>query len=275
VTRARPGPSAVRLALLFPELLGTYGDGGNARVLVQRLRWRGVAAEAVTVAVGRPVPDSCDLYLLGGGEDGPQTLAVRDLAAGGSLRRAVGAGAAVLAVCAGFQILGQRFAGEGGRPCDGLGLLDCTTIRGGGRRRIGELVVDPATELGLDVLTGYENHGGLTRLGPGTRPLGRVVAGHGNGTGDGTEGAVAGRVIGTYLHGPVLARNPGLADLLLAWVVGELPPLPPDGAWEPAVDRLRRQRLAAAGRLRRGAWAAAWPPLASRVRARLRPRGGG
>ncbi|MEW6154708.1 MAG: glutamine amidotransferase [Actinomycetota bacterium] len=234
---------AVSIALLYPELLGTYGDGGNAVVLAQRLRWRAIEAEVVDVTAGEPVPTSCDIYLMGGGEDGPQALAVRELRAGRALARAVEGGAAVLAVCAGYQLLGRQFIGPDGRPHTGLGLLDCSTDRGPGARRVGELVVEPAADLGLPTLTGYENHAGVTRLGPGVQPLGHVVVGRGNDHGDGSEGAIAGRVVGTYLHGPVLARNPAFADLLLSWVAGPLDPLD-----EPEVDALRDERITTARR---------------------------
>jgi CobQ-like glutamine amidotransferase family enzyme len=144
----------------------------------------------------------------------------------------------VVAVCAGYQILGERFTGSDGAQMPGLGIVDCTT-RPKGERQIGELVVEP-TALDLPLLTGFENHGGITELGPGAEPLGRVKVGHGNGAGH-VEGVVSGRVVGTYLHGPALARNPALADLLLSWVVGALEPLD-----EPLVDRLRTERLKAA-----------------------------
>jgi lipid II isoglutaminyl synthase (glutamine-hydrolysing) len=240
----------VGIALLYPELLGTYGDGGNALVLAQRLRWRGVPAEITDVTVGEPVPASCEIYLMGGGEDGPQSLAVRELRAGRALTRAIEAGAAVLAVCAGFQLLGRHFRGPDGRPRAGLGLLDCATDRGPGPRRVGELVVEPAPDLDVPTLTGYENHAGVTSLGPSARPLGSVIVGRGNDSGDGSEGAIAGRVIGTYLHGPVLARNPALADLILSWVVGPIEPLE-----DSEVDALRHQRLSEA---RRGHPLAGW-----------------
>ena len=234
---------AVSIALLYPELLGTYGDGGNASVLAQRLRWRGTPVEVVDVTVGEPVPESCQVYLMGGGEDGPQALAVRELKAGGALDRAVDGGAAVLAICAGYQILGRQFLGPGGQPNEGLGLLDCSTARGEGPRRVGELVATPDPSLGIPDLTGYENHAGVTTLGPDARPLGRVVVGRGNDSGDGTEGIVSGRVVGTYLHGPVLARNPVLADLILSWVVGPLEPVDDD-----EVEVLRQERMSAARR---------------------------
>jgi CobQ-like glutamine amidotransferase family enzyme len=229
--------SAVRIALVFPELLGTYGDGGNAIVLAQRLRWRGIDADIVAVSVEDVLPRDCDIYVLGGGEDEPQTLATARLGEHG-LARAVDDGAVVFAVCAGLQLLGRSFTGSDGSPQPGLGILDCIT-RPKGVRQIGELVVEPAAA-DLPTLTGFENHGGITELGPGVEPLGRVVVGAGNGAA-GVDGARSGRVLGTYMHGPALARNPALADLLLSWVVGPLEPLD-----EPLVDRLRRERLAAA-----------------------------
>ena len=233
----------VGIALLYPELLGTYGDGGNAAVLAARLRWRGVDSEVVEVTAGEPVPEGCQLYLMGGGEDGPQALAVRELEASGALPRAVDRGAAVLAVCAGYQLLGREFLGPDGGTHPGLGLLDCTTARGKGPRRVGEIVVEPDRELRLPTLTGYENHAGVTTLGPGAQPLGQVLVGHGNDAGDGSEGIVSGRVLGTYLHGPVLARNPALADLVLSWVVGPLDPLD-----DTEVEALRGERIATARR---------------------------
>src|SRR4051812_23120623 len=236
--------STVRIALLFPELLGTYGDGGNAVVLTQRLRWRGLDAELVHVPVVEPVPSTCDLYVLGGGEDAPQTLATERLADGG-LARAVDGGAVVFAVCAGFQILGRAFTGADGEQQPGLGVLDCET-RPKGTRQIGELVVQPSA-LDLPLLTGFENHGGITELGEDATPLGSVLVGSGNGTG-GVEGVVTGKVVGTYLHGPALARNPAFADALLSWVVGALDPLD-----DTVVEALRAERLAESLSSRRAA----------------------
>lgn len=257
MTGAGVGPSALRIALLYPDLLGTYGDGGNAVVLARRAAWRGIPAEVVEVAAGDPVPGTCDLYLVGGGEDGPQGQAARDIGVDGPLHRAVEEGAVALAVCAGLQIAGTEFPGPDGLARPGLGLLDCVTVRTDEPRAVGELVVDADDPLGLGRLTGFENHGGRTRLGPTASPLGRVVAGIGNGVDPArpdaprAEGAVAhrgrGHVVGTYLHGPVLARNPALADRLLAWVV-DAPLEPLDDA---EVEALRRQRFRAveAGRL--------------------------
>lgn len=243
-----PG-APLRVVRLFGDLLGTYGDDGNAVVLAQRARWRGREAEIVDVANGTPVPDDGDVYVIGGGEDGPQTAAAHQLAASGALHSAVERGAAVLAVCAGLQILGRNFLGPSATVTEGLGLLPCETGRTPGPRRVGEVVATPDAALGLPTITGYENHAGTTVLDPGATPLARVSVGHGNGNGDGTEGVLAGHMVATYLHGPVLARNPALADLLLAWALGIEP-----GELEPiddiVVDQLRAERIAAAGSTR-------------------------
>jgi CobQ-like glutamine amidotransferase family enzyme len=245
--------STVTVALLFPDLLGTYGDSGNAVILAQRLRWRGIDAEVLPVLSGDPVPAGCELYVVGGGEDLPQALAARQLGprSTGPLVRAVAGGAAVLAVCAGLQILGSSFEGPDGAEGDGVGLVDCVTRRGTGRRAVGEIVVEADSELALPPLTGYENHAGVTSLGPGVAPAGRVRRGVGNGGRSGVDGFWSGRVFGTYLHGPVLARNPALADLLLSWAVGEVGRL---DDWEQ--QELRDERLATvgAGRGRRSRW---------------------
>lgn len=230
--------SELSIVWIYPDLLSTYGDQGNVLVLEHRARARGIAARTLHVRSADPVPQYGNIYLIGGGEDRPQILGAERLRRDGGLRAAVARGAALLAVCAGYQIMGTVFGGEDGRPVEGLGLLDISSGRGE-RRAVGELVadVDPALG-GLPRLTGFENHMGVTRLGPGVRPLSRTIVGTGNG--DGTEGCYAGRIIGTYLHGPALARNPALADLLLSWVVGPLAPV--DDVW---YQRLREERLAA------------------------------
>lgn len=231
--------SAVRIVLVQPELLGTYGDNGNALIAAQRCRWRHLRTEVTVAGVARPFPTEGDLYLIGGGEDAAQSIACHDLRDGSGLEIAVGRGAAVLAVCAGFQILGRSFPGLDGQIEDGLGLLDCVTRPGPPPRKVGEVVSQPPPALGLPLLTGYENHAGVTELGPSNAPLGTVIAGHGN---DGhVDGVWQDRIIATYLHGPVLARNPALADLLLSWVVGNLPEIDDE-----LVEALRAERLAAA-----------------------------
>ncbi|MDA8312685.1 MAG: glutamine amidotransferase [Actinomycetota bacterium] len=229
---------SLAVVVVHPDLLGTYGDGGNGMVLVQRARWRGIDAELVEAASGAPLPEG-DLYCLGGGEDVAQRASAERLRSDDTLLRAVDRGAPVLAVCAGYQILGRTFPSADGRPVRGAGLLDVATSKGPGRRAVGEVLAEPAdAALGLPVLTGFENHAGLTARGPGVAPLGRLSAGVGNG--DGTDGAISGRVVGTYLHGPVLARNPALADLLLSWAVGS----PLDALDDAEEDALREERLA-------------------------------
>jgi len=231
----------LRLVWVYPDLLSTYGDRGNLLVLVRRARLRGIVTDAIGVNSDQPVPRDGSIYLMGGGEDLPQILAARRLRADGGLAAAAAAGAVVFAVCAGYQLLGTEFAGDGGQPVPGLGLLDIRSGRGE-RRSVGEILADVDPALGIPRLTGFENHQGVTQLGPGARPLSRVVRGVGNG--DGTEGAFAGRVLGTYLHGPALVRNPALADLLLSWAVGPLWPVAEQ--YENWARRLRDERLAAA-----------------------------
>ncbi|TNC26887.1 type 1 glutamine amidotransferase [Amycolatopsis alkalitolerans] len=232
------GDSAVRIGLVLPDVLGTYSDSGNATVLCRRLVWREIPAAVTEIHYGEPVPSSLDLYLLGGGEDEAQSLAADHLRSHPGIQRAAARGAVVFGVCAGLQLLSTGFLTSGGVRHEGLGLLDAETSPGK-RRAVGEVLVQAASGLGVEPLTGFENHLGLTALGEGSRPLGRVLAGTGNG--DGTDGAVTGRVLATYLHGPVLARNPALADLLLGWVLGAPPAaLPLD-----EVSTLRAERLRA------------------------------
>jgi CobQ-like glutamine amidotransferase family enzyme len=226
---------SITLVSVYPTLLGTYGDGGNVLALRHRALLHGIDMEVVDVESGEPVPESGDLYVLGGGEDSAQTAAANALRADGGLLRAAASGAAVLAVCAGYQLLGEYFPDATSTATPGLGLLDVRTDRLP-KRAVGELVAGAKPPLD-QVLTGYENHAGATHLGPDASPLGAVRAGIGNG--DGTEGATSGHIIGTYLHGPCLARNPQLADILLGWATGrELPFIE-----EAAVTALREERL--------------------------------
>lgn len=241
--RRAPGrDSALRLIWVYPDLLSTYGDRGNLLVLSRRAALRGIQVEAVELSSDQAVPTQGDIYLLGGGEDLPQILAARRLHADGGLSAAAAQGAVLFAVCAGYQLIGEQFGGVDGEPIEGLSILDISSARGD-RRGVGELVADTDPALSVPRLTGFENHQGITRIGPAARPLARVSLGVGNG--DGTEGAYAGKVLGTYMHGPALARNPGLADLLLSWVVGRLQPLDPqDEEW---AGQLRAERLSAVG----------------------------
>ncbi len=234
------GSSALRLIWIYPDLLSTYGDRGNLIMLTRRAALRGLRVEPVSVNSDQPVPRQGDVYLLGGGEDLPQILAAKRLQDDGGLAGAVSNGAVIFAVCAGYQLIGEVFGGVEGEPVKGLSLIDIRSGRGD-QRGVGEVIADVDPALGVDRLTGFENHQGVTTVGPGARPLARVARGVGNG--DGTEGAYAGRVLGTYLHGPALVRNPSLADLLLTWAAGPLPPLPE--ASEVWTRRLRAERLAA------------------------------
>lgn len=217
----------LKICTLFPDLLGTYGDGGNALILDRRATWRGFEVQRLEVRAGDAIPVA-DLYCIGGGEDGPQVRATTLLKEDGTLAGAIQDGAVLLAVCAGFQIIGRRFAAAEGRDMEGLGLLDIETFRSEAPRAVGEVTATVTTSaLGhVPPLSGFENHGGRTRLGDGVEPLAKVTKGVGNGF-DGTEGAVAGRILATYLHGPVLARNPAIADVLLSWAlnVSALDPL--------------------------------------------------
>ncbi|MEV0155043.1 glutamine amidotransferase [Micromonospora sp. NPDC050686] len=229
---------SLRIVWVYPDLLSTYGDRGNALILARRAQRRGMPVEVLEIRSDQRLPAAADIYLIGGGEDGPQALGAQRLLADGGLHRAVAQGSVVFGVCAGYQLLGTSFFAKGTRYT-GLELLDLSSDRGP-TRAVGELAGEVDPRLGLPALSGFENHGGRTRLGPEVAPLARVTAGIGN---DGvTEGAWRGKLLGTYSHGPALARNPALADLLLRWATGvhQLPPL--DDTWS---DRLRNERRAA------------------------------
>jgi CobQ-like glutamine amidotransferase family enzyme len=229
--------SALRVVWLYPDLLSTYGDRGNMLILARRARARGIPVETIEVRSDQAVPELGDIYLMGGGEDGPQALAAQRLIADGGLHRALERGSTLFAVCAGYQLIGTSFFAKGAKFA-GLGLVDLASDRGPSRA-VGELAGTPDPSLGLPTITGFENHGGRTHLGPGVRPLARVRTGVGN---DGqTEGAWQGNILGTYMHGPALARNAALADLLLTWAIGAAVS-PIDDTWP---NRLREERLAA------------------------------
>lgn len=243
--------STLRIGVLFPEVLGTYGDTGNALILKQRALWRGIDAELVQIHLDDDVPNDLDMYLLGGGEDVAQAHAAHTLNANPGFKTTIGNGTPLLAICAGLQILGEWYVDGNGQEVRGLGMLDVTT-RPQGFRTIGELVSEPMVA-GIDsVLTGFENHGGATKLGPDARPLGRILSGHGNSVQkddvdyDVTlyDGVVQGSILATYMHGPALARNPQLADVLIERAVGEsVKPI----AEHELITALRRERIKYAG----------------------------
>ncbi|MCH9709275.1 MAG: glutamine amidotransferase [Actinomycetia bacterium] len=240
---AKSSESVVRIGLVLPDVMGTYGDGGNAVVLRQRLRLRGIGAEIVEITLDDPVPAGLDLYALGGAEDYAQRLATKHLVRYPGLQQAISRGAPVLAICAAIQVLGNWYQTSAGERVDGVGVLDLTTSPQP-ERTIGEVAATPLLDGLSHTLTGFENHRGGTVLGADARPLAAVTKGAGNRAGDGIDGAVQGSVIATYLHGCCLARNPELADHLLAAVVGPLAPLE-----LPEVNLLRRERLAAPRRV--------------------------
>ena len=197
---------------LYPREMNIYGDTGNVLVLRRRLEWRGLSSRVVPVQVGDPLPTDTDLILGGGGQDAAQGEIGRDFVRRGpELRAMADDGVVMLAICGTYQMLGHEFITQEGRSIKGVGVLDVVT-RGKAERLIGNNFVD-TPEAGR--LVGYENHSGMTELGAGVAPLGRTQAGRGNNGVDRTEGAVRDNVIGTYLHGPVLAKSPRFADNLL------------------------------------------------------------
>jgi CobQ-like glutamine amidotransferase family enzyme len=222
VTAPLPGASGtVRLCHLYPHEMNIYADRGNIAVLARRLEWRGMSLEISEVGPGDAIdPTAHDLYYLGGGQDRDQRIVAEDLSAtkAGALRSAADDGAAFLWVCGGIQLAGTGYTDAAGHRLPGVGLLDLDTEAGPGRL-IGDLVIEATLDGQTETVVGYENHGGRTHLGSAATPLGRVVKGHGNNGASGFEGAVQQRVIGTYLHGPLLPRNPWLADTLLRWAL--------------------------------------------------------
>lgn len=224
--------STIRLAHLYPRELNIYADRGNIAVLARRTEWRGIGLEVAEVGVGDPIPRDAHLYYLGGGQDRDQLAVADDLrgSKGADLRALVHDGACLLAVCGGYQLAGHGYTGVDGTRMDGIAVLDADTVAGP-TRLIGDLVIDAELGGARHTVVGFENHAGRTRLGSGSVPLGRVRSGHGNNDEDGFEGAVTGRAIGTYLHGPLLPKNPWLADTLigmaLEYATGDAPRLAP------------------------------------------------
>lgn len=228
--------TTLRIAHLYPLSTAVQGDEGNARVLAHRARLRGIETVVTTVHDG-PVP-AADILLLGGVDDAGMPRLRNRLDAGGLAGRVAG-GAVVLAVNAAYQVLGHEYATPDGRRHDGLGVLDVRS------ERSGSLLASPVItrarpDLGLPAMSAYESHHGTSTLGPDAEPFVELELGTGNGNGRRTDGARRTNVIGTYLNGPLLARNAELADLLLGWALGA--PLEPAAA--PTADALRAQRIA-------------------------------
>lgn len=230
-------PHRLKIAHLYPDEMDLYGDTGNLLALVRRCEWRDIRVEVVGVRVGEPADIAdADLVLMGGGQDAAQAFVAPDLAArGAEIRDLVEGGAAVLAVCGGFQLFGRDYTTSAGVELAGIGIFDARTVAGPDRivgnttiearlRWDGAALAQPAVRI-----VGFENHSGRTYLGASARPLGRVVFGAGNAGDGGSEGAVYRNAIGTYLHGPLLPKNPVLADHLilaaLAHRYGDVEPL--------------------------------------------------
>jgi CobQ-like glutamine amidotransferase family enzyme len=223
---------------LYPDYLNIYADRGNIAVLTRRAAWHGIELEVREIGLGDPTaPAEVDLYYVGGGQDREQALIAPDIAARGpELAEALAAGAAFLAVCGGYQLLGRFYRDRAGVELPGAGVLPLHTVAGD-RRMIGDVLLECELEPGHSrTLAGFENHAGRTILDEGAEPLGRVVAGFGNDGSTGYEGCRAARAIGTYLHGPLLPRNPWLADWLLAQAAARRLGEPP--AFEPLPDEL-------------------------------------
>jgi CobQ-like glutamine amidotransferase family enzyme len=226
---------------LFPDYLNIYADRGNIAVLARRAAWRGHELEVQALGADDAIrPGEHDLYYIGGGQDREQELIAPALAShGDGLRAAVGGGAALLAVCGGYQLLGRFYRDQSGDELPGVGLFPLHTVAGE-RRMIGDVLLECELEDGeRRTLAGFENHAGRTYLDDGAQPLGRVLAGFGNDGESGYEGCRVGRAVGTYLHGPLLPRNPWLADWLLAQAIanrtGEAP------AFDPLEDELEAE----------------------------------
>lgn len=218
----------LRLAHLYPDQMNIYGDRGNVLTLGQRCAWREIELEVVPVGVGAAVDwDAIDIAFFGGGQDSGQALIAADFVErqGPLLGPAIAGGLVMLAICGGYQLLGHYFLTHTGERLPGAGVLDLHTV-GGDVRLIGNIVVEAELASGDELsvvgrpssvvkLVGFENHSGRTYLGAGVRPLGRVLAGHGNNGEDGSEGAVFHNCFGCYMHGSLLPKNPQLADHLI------------------------------------------------------------
>lgn len=253
-------PMDLRIAHLYPDLMNLYGDRGNILSLVNRALWRGIEVQVSPVSIGDPLdPGAFDLFFFGGGQDQQQEAVSADLQGdkGRRLIEGIAGGAAALCVCGGYQLLGKYYRPFEGPDLPGIGVLDAWTVAGR-KRCIGNVVVELDRSLAAEAardsagatIVGFENHSGKTYLGPGCKPLGRVVVGFGNNAEDGFEGAVSGKVIGTYLHGSLLPKNPHLTDLLLRWALSRrhgsvaLPPLDDGVEWRAHEAAVARARVA-------------------------------
>jgi CobQ-like glutamine amidotransferase family enzyme len=213
----------LRMLALYPEQMNIYADRGNIVFLKQRCEWRGIGFDYAAAGPGESFDAAAqDLIYIGGGQDRDQKLVAADMVATKreALAAAVEDGAAVLAVCGGYQLLGHSYQ-LGDERIPGLGLADLETVREEGPRLIGNVAIEVDLDgAGTRLLAGFENHGGRTHLGEGAQPLGRVVKGFGNNGKDGYEGVRRLNMLGTYLHGPLLPKNSWLADRLIRLAIG-------------------------------------------------------
>ena len=203
---------------LYPDILNLYGDRGNILCMRKRLAWRGIDVNVDEVSIGQKLEASkYDLLFIGGGQDFEQEVLLPDLrgAKTEELKAAIEDNLPVLAICGGYQMLGQYYKTWDGVQLDFIGVIGVHTI-GAKERMIGNIVLE-SSEFGE--IVGYENHSGVTVLGPGSVPLGRVLQGAGNNPTDGVEGARSGNVIGSYLHGSLLPKNSAIADFLIRTAV--------------------------------------------------------
>ena len=206
----------LKIAHLYPDAMNIYGDIGNIRALVQRIKWRRLEVEVANVELGPTDLSDVDLIFMGGGQDRDQGLIYQDMVdhKRDALRKAIGDDVPILAVCGGYQLMGQYYLDQAGNKLEGLGLLDLFT-EAGSKRWIGNVLVESSLPISPKTLVGFENHAGRTYLGDGLQPLGTVVVGGGNNGDDRSEGVVFKKLIGTYLHGSLLPKNPQLADWLI------------------------------------------------------------
>jgi len=203
---------------LYPDLMNIYGDRGNILTLLKRAEWHGLEPKLVELGRGATGEmEDVDIFFFGGGQDREQALIYDDLKEfkQESLQKAVASGAQILAVCGGYQLLGHYYQTADGERFDGIGLIDVRT-EAGKKRYIGDIVIETKID-GLipATLVGFENHSGRTFLGPNAKPLGKILHGKGNNGSDKTEGCIQDGVIGTYMHGSLLPKNPHLADHLI------------------------------------------------------------
>ncbi len=229
----------LKICHLYPDVLNLYGDRGNIICLRRRLAWRGIDCSVTELPIGEQADfTQFDLFFIGGGQDFEQEVLLADLARGkaAELKAAIADGKTVLAICGGYQMLGNSYKTWDGHQCDFIGAVDLYTV-GARERMIGNYLFQCAPESGGATVVGFENHSGKTYLGSGVTPLGKIIKGYGNNGEDGSEGVRYNNVFGTYSHGPVLPKNPQLCDAILETALRQKEP---GVSLEPLPDELER-----------------------------------